>query len=116
MNQREKGTEMERIAAGWLIRQGCELIGHQYRTPYGELDLIYRDGDELVFGEVKYRSGTGFGMPAESVRTSKQQHLRKAALLYAEHSGQADSPMRFDVIEILDRDGRRWIRQIKNAF
>lgn len=80
-----------------------------YRTPFGEADLIVRR-EELVFVEVKTRSSTSYGTPAEAVGYKKQETYRKiASYWFLSHE---EENFRFDVIEILDKN----IQQIENAF
>lgn len=107
---------MEKVAARWLQQQGCRILEMQYRTKGGEVDLIYEDGDELVFAEVKYRTSQEYGMPAEAVDARKQQHIIRGATVYAKLHQRLNDPMRFDVIELLEQGGTLYIRQIRAAF
>ena len=116
MNKRAKGTEMEELAARYLVREGAELLERQYRSRFGEIDLILREGEELVFCEVKYRTSLAYGTPAEAVDTRKRMRLRLTAEAYCQERNVSDRPMRFDVVEILQMNGRRYIRTIRNAF
>lgn len=113
INKRTLGGEYERLAAEYLTKQGLEILDRNYRCRQGEIDLIARDGSYLVFVEVKYRSGSGMGDPAEAVGFYKQQHIRAAAryYLYQNRYGE-DVPCRFDVVGILDGE----IRWIRDAF
>ena len=92
---------MELVASRWLERQGCRILERQFRTAYGEVDLIYQHGEDLVFGEVKYRASTAYGLPGEAVDARKQQRIRRSALWYCKQLGDLDRPIRFDVIELL---------------
>lgn len=96
-----------------MEEQGYRVLEKNYRCPGGEIDLIARDGDYLVFAEVKYRSSQARGWPEEAVNPEKQQRIRRAArfYLYRNHYGE-DTPCRFDVVGIL---GER-VRLIRNAF
>ena len=116
MNKRRKGTAMEELAARYLVREGCELLERQYRSRFGEIDLILREGEELVFAEVKSRTSLAYGTPAEAVDAHKRARLRLTAEAYCEQHGIADVPMRFDVVEILEQNGKRFIRVLRNAF
>ena len=107
---------MEKIAAKWLEKQGCRILEMQYRTKGVEIDLIYEDGDELVFGEVKYRSGDAYGMPSEAVDERKRQHILRGAAIYAQQHHRLEDPIRFDVIELLEQGETLYIRQIPSAF
>ena len=83
-----------------------------YRTPFGEADLIVQDGDELAFVEVKTRSGDKFGTPKEAVGTEKQRRYYQIAKCYWLQCGEEPNA-RFDVAEVY-ADGK--IEYIKNAF
>lgn len=100
------GRDGERLAREWLERQGLEIVDANWRCPLGELDIVARDGDVLAFVEVKTRSSTAFGHPAEAVTTGKLSRLRRLAGAWlAEHEVHA-SGMRIDVVAILRRPGR----------
>jgi putative endonuclease len=73
----------ETIAADHLSAQGCEIIARNVRTPYGEIDLIARRADVIVFIEVKTRTSASFGLPEVAVSARKQQHMLAAAEHYA---------------------------------
>ena len=70
-NQREKGAYWEQKAGAYLESIGYEILEYNFRCRMGEIDIIARDGDYLVFCEVKYRAGTGKGYPAEAVDLKK---------------------------------------------
>ena len=86
------------------------------KTPLGQLDLVARDGETLVFVEVKTRAGTGFGLPQEAVDPRKMRKLRQLALAYLQrclHRG----PIRFDVVGIIFKGGQTVrLDHIKNAI
>jgi putative endonuclease len=96
----------ERIAARHLLRQGLTLLERNWRCPSGEVDLVARDGPELVFVEVKTRRGTRFGRPAEAIVAAKARRMRATAVQWlAAHRDADRGPVRFDVIGIvLGRD------------
>ena len=93
----------EETAANYLADRGYEIIARNLRTEYGELDLIARQGNQLVFVEVKARSSTEFGHPEEAVTSAKQQHLADAAETYLQAHPEIQSEWRVDVISILRR-------------
>ena len=107
---------MELVAARWLESQGCSILERQFRSLYGEVDLIYQHGEDLVFGEVKYRASTAYGFPGEAVDERKQQRIRRSALWYCKQQEQMDRSVRFDVIELLKRGDQLYIRWLQNAF
>lgn len=112
---RQLGRRGEDLAARHLTRQGMVVLARGYRTSQGEVDLICRDGDRLVFVEVKTRRA---GQPAEAVDLAKQRRLTLAALHYQRRYGLLDTPARFDVVAIVwpDDRGRPAITHIQNAF
>lgn len=111
-NRRRTGTEYERAAGYYLEQLGYEILQYNYRCRSGEIDLIARDGEYLVFCEVKYRSDAGKGSPLEAVDGKKQKTLYTCALFYLTERGIGNVPCRFDVIGI---QGTK-ITHIRNAF
>ena len=95
---------------------GVEALEILEKAIPGEIDLILREGEELVFCEVKYRTSLAYGTPADAVDTRKRMRLRLTAEAYCQERNISDRPMRFDVVEILQMNGRRYIRTIRNAF
>lgn len=114
MHKKEKGKLGENTAALFLNNQHCTILEKNYFTKYGEIDIVFKDGDTIVFGEVKYRTGERFGKPAESVTKAKMKRLSLSALQYLCQTGLMDEKSRFDVIEVTGADLK--VRQIKNAF
>ncbi len=113
MNKREVGGKYESRAAEYLSEHGVEILERNYRTRRGEIDLIGRDGEYLVFFEVKERSGVGSGYAAEAVTLSKRRTICAVSERYLfEKKYGSDTAVRYDVIAI-DRDSIEWI---KNAF
>ncbi len=113
------GAMGEEAAARWLRKKKWEILGMNYRCPYGELDIIARDGEELVFVEVKLRKTGGYAPAAEYVTPAKQRKLRLAAESWLVEQGLEDPPCRFDVVEVyLDRAGEKIesINLIAEAF
>ena len=106
------GKKGEKLVCKHLKKQGLKIVGTNYRTPFGEADLIAVDKDEIVFIEVKTRSGTAFGTPAEAVVKSKQERYYKIAQFYGLKHGEEPNA-RFDVAEVY-ADGT--INYLKNAF
>ena len=101
----------EDVAVAHLERAGVRVLARNWRCREGELDIVARDGDVLVFCEVKTRSGTSFGSPAEAVTSVKGERLRTLAArwLCEEDDGRAAtecSTIRFDVVGVVrGRDG-----------
>ena len=105
------GKKGEKLVEEYLKKQGCKILKRNYRTPFGEADLIVEDGDEIVFVEVKTRT-LSYGRPAEAVGISKQKRYRKIAEYYWMRAGEEPNA-RFDVAEVF-ADGR--IEYYKYAY
>jgi putative endonuclease len=99
-----------------LKRLGYKNIIRNYRCPLGEVDLIARDGDVLVFIEIKTRKGKSVGYAKEAVNARKRRQLSKVALTYMKANGCCETKARFDVVAV-NVDGMEiHIEVIKNAF
>jgi putative endonuclease len=110
------GSEGEDLAVRFLQKKGYRIVARNYKTPVGEIDIIARDSDTIVFIEVKTRTDISFGYPFEAVNKRKRQKLKNLALLYLKRQGK-ESPVRFDVISIFCMDnGKKDIEHIKDAF
>ncbi|HUB68619.1 MAG TPA: YraN family protein [Candidatus Methylacidiphilales bacterium] len=94
------------MAAAFLWRQGYRVLYRNYRMERGEIDLICRCGELLVFVEVRTRSSEEFGRPAESIDLDKQESVRAAALHYLELLRREDVYYRFDVVEVVLKAGQ----------
>ncbi len=117
--RRELGDGGEEIVAVHLQRLGWSILDRNFRCPHGEIDLIAKDGEALVFVEVKARRGRAHGAPAEAVDARKRSRMLKTASAYlAQRSaGGAEPACRFDVAEVrMDPDGRATVRLIRSAF
>ncbi|MBU0946302.1 MAG: YraN family protein [Proteobacteria bacterium] len=111
------GKQGEDLAAHHLIKLGFSILARNYRQKIGEIDIIARDGNCLVFVEVKTRKTLRFGQPFEAVTTKKQAQLTRVALDYLNRNKLLDQPARFDVISILLPDkGKVAIEHIPNCF
>lgn len=111
-NNRRTGTEYERKAGAYLTECGYEILKYNFRCRMGEIDIIARDGEYLVFCEVKYRKRLEKGHPSEAVDCRKRQVISKCAAYYLMSERRMDIPCRFDVVSI---EGEK-IVLIKNAF
>ncbi len=91
----------ENIAANYLSGKGYIILFHNWKSPYGELDLIARKEDTIVIVEVKTRTGSTFGWPEESITPLKQEHILNASLaFFDEHTEYSDNSWQIDVIAI----------------
>ncbi len=118
LKNRSSGAWGEELALRYLTRRGYSLLERNYRTRYGELDLIVRRGNTIVFVEVKLRRGSGFGDPLEAITPRKQATIRSLAehyLLQVEEQLDFDT-VRFDVVGILLVKDAAHIRHIEDAF
>lgn len=106
------GQEGEILAKNFLLKKKYKIIETNFTCKVGEIDIIAKDKDFLVFVEVKSRSTKKFGLPREAVTIQKQNKIRKVAQFYLQKTQNFDTKCRFDVIEILDNE----INHIVNAF
>ena len=98
---REQGEYTENLACQYLENKGFKLIEKNFNCRVGEIDLIMKDKDSLVFVEVRYRRSNNFGSGAESITISKQSKLIKTASLYLQQHAKLNKyPVRFDVVSI----------------
>lgn len=95
------GIEGERLAERCLLKKGFKLVARRYLTPVGELDLVMRDRDTLVFVEVKTQSDSVHLDPHERVTHTKRTRLTRAARWFVGHRRCEDAPCRFDVVSIV---------------
>lgn len=114
---RSTGARYEDIALAHLERAGLALVARNYRCRYGEIDLVMRDRDVIVFVEVRYRRSGGFGGGIDSVDAAKRAKLVRAARAFlADHPRLADAACRFDVIAIGDDARAPSLDWRRNAF
>ena len=113
-NRRAVGAKFEALAAQYLREQGYTLVMQNFRSRRGEIDIIAKDGDTLVFVEVKYRTNRNAGSAEEAVDARKQYRIVQTARYYLLTHGLSEytTPCRFDVIAF--EDGR--IAHYENAF
>lgn len=117
ISSREKGNFGEDAAVNYLIGNGYTILDRNYRSRYGEIDIIAEDGGYIAFVEVKARKNFEMGLPCEAVNYHKQRQVIRMALMYIASKKISDCPMRFDVVEIVgDGCEVRYIRLIKDAF
>lgn len=115
MLKRVLGDKAERQAERYLYRRGLRVVKRNYRCRMGEIDLVMRDGDALVFVEVRMRRQSRFGDGIDSIGRHKQQRLIQAAHHFLmRHATWRHAPCRFDVVGV-ERNSDR-ITWIPNAF
>lgn len=118
MLKREIGDKGEYLAAKYLKKLKYKIIEKNFNVPkYGEIDIIAKDGEYIVFVEVRLRKNSLHGTAAETVDVFKQRKIIKAAQAFLVQNNATESPARFDVVTITgDPDGKYDIELIKNAF
>lgn len=111
------GSHYERVAARYLAQQGVTILEQNVYNRGGEIDLIGRDGESLVFFEVRYRGEGSLVDPAGSITQSKQRRLVRAASYYLHRHGLWNMPSRIDVVAIMPGTVRKYrVQWIKNAI
>lgn len=115
--RREEGTAAEQRAAEYLENAGLSVLTRNYRSPFGEIDLIMEQAQTVVFVEVRYRARADFGSAAESVDRHKQTRLRATAEHYLQQNRRASNrPCRFDIVAIAPTSEGDQIEWLRNAF
>jgi len=113
----ESGETGELAAKRYLQKLGLKFLAANFNSSHGEVDLIFRDADCLVFIEVKTRSSEDWTRPAAAVNARKRRLLSQTALDYLKLLKNPPVKFRFDIVEVLLADGRvREIRHLPNAF
>lgn len=113
----QHGELGERAAKKYLRKQGLKFLAANFKSDRGEIDLIFRDGDCLVFVEVKTRSSEEWTRPAAAVDARKRRLLSQTGLDYLKLLRNPPVKIRFDIAEVLLKDGTvREIRHLPNSF
>lgn len=115
LSKREQGEAAETAALHCLERHGLHLVERNFYCKLGELDLIMRDGNYLVFVEVRSRRTTRFGRAVETVAYRKQQRLVRSAAFYLQKY-RLDLPCRFDIIGINRNSDSVQVEWVKDTF
>jgi len=110
------GKTGESIAVRYLRKQGYRIVEQNFRSKAGEIDIIAREKQSLVFVEVKTRSSRSFGSPKWAITPKKQKAISMAALYYLKMTNQNDVDARFDVVSILLQGEDTHIELVRNAF
>ena len=111
------GALGEQAAKKYLKRQGLKFLTANFRSTRGEIDLIFRDGDCLVFAEVKTRSSEEWSRPAAAVDTERRRRLSRCGLDYLHLLKNPQVKIRFDIVEVLLTNGHVCeIRHLPNTF
>lgn len=110
------GKKGEDIAVAYLKKEGYEVLERNYRCLFGEVDIIAKDGDTIVFVEVKSRRSERFGAPQMAVGTEKQKKLSRISLKYLEERRLYPCNARFDVVAVKIFPEGGGVELIQNAF
>ena len=106
------GVLGEELAKNYLKNKKYKILECNYTTPIGEIDIVAKHKNTIVFVEVKTRANTKFGLPRESVTPFKQSKIKQVATLYLKQNNALNIAVRFDVIDILNGE----VTHIENAF
>ena len=110
------GKAGEELACGELVRRGYAILERRYRTRYGEIDIIARADETLVFIEVKTRAGDWYGGSLAAVTARKQQQIIRVALDFLVRERILDRPCRFDVVTVDFKEGKPRVEVYPHAF
>lgn len=117
MNKKRFGTIGEKIAQNYLKNNGYEIIELNYYTKKGEIDIIAKNKDCIIFVEVKTRKNNNFGTPAMAVNYTKKKHIKSVAKIFLYKKNEfANLEIRFDVIEVYINKGKCKINHIKSIM
>ncbi|MFO7887486.1 MAG: YraN family protein [Eubacteriales bacterium] len=114
MNKKEIGNRYEKIVEKYIEKKGYKILESNYRNFIGEIDIIAKNNETIIFIEVKSRKTKKYGLPREAVTKRKIDKIRKCSLLYIRDNNIYNNPLRFDVVEVYINE--KIINHIKNAF
>ncbi len=112
---KDLGKKGEELAVALCKGKGFTVIEQNFRTSFGEIDIIAKDGNIFVFIEVKARAGDAYGAPFEAVTRRKREKITKVAMSYMKRF-RKEVPARFDVISISMKSGNPHLEYIQDAF
>ncbi|MRN37919.1 YraN family protein [Neisseria sp. CCUG17229] len=108
----KQGAAGEDAALVFLQQQGCRLVARNWHCPYGEIDLIVKNGNMILFVEVKYRKNQQFGGAAYSISSSKLLKLQRSVEYYLQQHGLNHAPCRLDAVLIQGSQPPEWVQNI----
>ena len=115
-NRTSLGNRGEELARRFLLGRGFTILETNYRQRWGEVDVVARLGPEVVFVEVRTRSGDAFGSPEESVTEGKARRLAATAQTFLQERGMEEAPWRIDLVAVrVDSRGNARISHVENA-
>ncbi|MEP6821493.1 MAG: YraN family protein [Chthoniobacterales bacterium] len=113
----KRGVRGEKLARRHLRNRGYKILYRNFRgRSGGEIDIVCRDDDTLVFVEVKTRGSEDFGRPVETIRPEQRKRISRGALAWLRLLDDPDILFRFDVVEVMMTEEKPRIELIKNAF
>jgi putative endonuclease len=116
ISKRQFGEQKEQQASEFLQAKGLQPVGRNFSCKCGEIDLIMRDNEVLVFVEVRYRQSDGYGSGLESITWQKQRKIIKTAQYYLLRNKLTDAACRFDAVAITEQKGLLQFDWVKDAF
>lgn len=117
VSNKDKGNLGELAALNYLTQNNYVILDKNFRTKYGEIDIVAKDNDYISFIEVKTRKDLKLGLPCEAVNFSKRNRIARMALMYISRKKLQGHNFRFDVMEIiLNNNQVKYLRLIKDAF
>lgn len=112
-----KGDLGEKTVEKYLEKNGYKILARNFKCKYGEIDIIFEDKKEIVFGEIKTRNGLKYGYPAESVTSIKRKHIFNTSKYFLYINDLLNKNIRFDVIEVYLKNNKNpIINHIKSVF
>lgn len=109
------GKNGEDYAIKFILSRGYLILKRNFRCRNGEIDIIAKDNKEIVFIEVKTRTNLKYGVPSLAVNDLKKQHIARVAKYYLHKYNLEDRLIRFDVVEILIKNGKFFVNYLKNV-
>lgn len=116
IDKKKIGVTGEKIAQDYLKTKGYNIINTNFYTKKGEIDIIATIQKEMVFIEVKTRTNNKYGTPAMAVNSTKIKHMKSAAKIFLMLNKFKNYSLRFDVIEIVIKNGKTYINHIKQII
>ncbi len=116
MERKQLGKRSEDLAVQHLRKQGLKIVQRNFRCKLGEIDCVARDGDSIVFVEVRSASSPVLGSPKYSIGPTKRRTISKTALYYLKRKGLMSNSARFDVVTVVFRGDEPTIQWTPNAF
>ena len=116
MNTRRFGIIGEKLAQGYLINNGYEILETNFHTRRGEVDIIAKKNNCIVFVEVKTRTNLKFGTPAMAVNSTKKKHIKSVAKTFLYLNKLCKCDVRFDVVEVFIHDGKCEINHLEGIM